>query len=69
MHRLLLPSSVVLVRALGVHRKAEMCGIIAVLLADASAHVNQMLCDGLTMLQHRGQGAVAESPARTRANA
>ena len=34
-----------------------MCGIAAILLADTSGHVNQMLFDALTMLQHRGQDA------------
>ncbi|KAL3807537.1 hypothetical protein ACHAXA_002576 [Cyclostephanos tholiformis] len=34
-----------------------MCGILGILLADDDAHVNQMLVDGLTVLQHRGQDA------------
>ncbi|GMI46352.1 hypothetical protein TrCOL_g3377 [Triparma columacea] len=34
-----------------------MCGIIGLLLADADENVNQMLFDGLTVLQHRGQDA------------
>lgn len=34
-----------------------MCGIIGLLLADPDLHVNQMLFDGLTVLQHRGQDA------------
>jgi len=34
-----------------------MCGILGILLADEDAHVNQMLFDGLTVLQHRGQDA------------
>lgn len=34
-----------------------MCGIIGLLLADEEAHVNQLLFDGLTVLQHRGQDA------------
>ncbi|ETW06944.1 amidophosphoribosyltransferase [Aphanomyces invadans] len=34
-----------------------MCGIIAVLLANKHEHCNQMLYDGLTVLQHRGQDA------------
>eukprot|EP00937_MAST-01D_sp_MAST-1D-sp2_P001156 g1156.t1 len=34
-----------------------MCGIIAVLLADPDAPACQLLYDGLTMLQHRGQDA------------
>jgi glutamine phosphoribosylpyrophosphate amidotransferase len=37
-----------------------MCGIIAVLLADPSAAVNQEIYDGLTSLQHRGQDAAGE---------
>jgi glutamate synthase domain-containing protein 1 len=38
-----------------------MCGIIAVLLADPSAAVNQEIYDGLTSLQHRGQDAAGMS--------
>jgi amidophosphoribosyltransferase len=34
-----------------------MCGIIALLLADEDAWVNQLIFDGLTVLQHRGQDA------------
>mmetsp|Transcript_7647 Transcript_7647/g.11971 ORF Transcript_7647/g.11971 Transcript_7647/m.11971 type:complete len:546 (-) Transcript_7647:1957-3594(-) len=34
-----------------------MCGIIGLLLANRNEHVNQMLFDGLTVLQHRGQDA------------
>ncbi|GKY93772.1 hypothetical protein MPSEU_000344400 [Mayamaea pseudoterrestris] len=34
-----------------------MCGIIGVLLADKDQFVNQLLYDGLTVLQHRGQDA------------
>lgn len=34
-----------------------MCGIIGLLLADENKFVNQMLFDGLTVLQHRGQDA------------
>lgn len=34
-----------------------MCGILGLLLADEDDHVNQMLFDGLTVLQHRGQDA------------
>ena len=34
-----------------------MCGIIAILLADEDAPACQLLYDGLTMLQHRGQDA------------
>lgn len=34
-----------------------MCGIIAILLANPHEHCNQGLYDGLTVLQHRGQGA------------
>lgn len=33
-----------------------MCGIIAILLANQNEHCNQGLYDGLTVLQHRGQG-------------
>jgi len=34
-----------------------MCGILGLLLADDDQNVNQMLFDGLTVLQHRGQDA------------
>jgi amidophosphoribosyltransferase len=34
-----------------------MCGIIGLLLANEEEHVNQLLFDGLTVLQHRGQDA------------
>lgn len=34
-----------------------MCGILGILLANEDKHVNQMLFDGLTVLQHRGQDA------------
>ncbi|GMH51633.1 hypothetical protein TL16_g01050, partial [Triparma laevis f. inornata] len=34
-----------------------MCGIIGILLANEDQHVNQMIFDGLTVLQHRGQDA------------
>lgn len=34
-----------------------MCGILGLLLADEDAQINQMLFDGLTVLQHRGQDA------------
>jgi amidophosphoribosyltransferase len=34
-----------------------MCGIIAILLGDTEEPCNQLLFDGLTVLQHRGQGA------------
>ncbi|KAG7336737.1 amidophosphoribosyltransferase [Nitzschia inconspicua] len=34
-----------------------MCGIIGLLLANKDQHVNQLLFDGLTVLQHRGQDA------------
>lgn len=33
-----------------------MCGILAALLGDPDTHVNQLIVDGLTVLQHRGQG-------------
>jgi len=36
-----------------------MCGILAALLGDADTHVNQLIVDGLTVLQHRGQGKQA----------
>mmetsp|Transcript_21920 Transcript_21920/g.49903 ORF Transcript_21920/g.49903 Transcript_21920/m.49903 type:complete len:553 (-) Transcript_21920:103-1761(-) len=34
-----------------------MCGAIGIILADEQANVNQMLFDGMTVLQHRGQDA------------
>mmetsp|Transcript_19738 Transcript_19738/g.27749 ORF Transcript_19738/g.27749 Transcript_19738/m.27749 type:complete len:489 (+) Transcript_19738:216-1682(+) len=34
-----------------------MCGILGLLLANEDQHVNQLLFDGLTVLQHRGQDA------------
>lgn len=34
-----------------------MCGIVALLLADKDAWVNQFIYDALTILQHRGQDA------------
>jgi len=37
-----------------------MCGILAILLADPSAAVNQDIYDGLTALQHRGQDAAGK---------
>lgn len=40
-----------------------MCGIIACLLANKYEHCNQFLLDGLTVLQHRGQGT--SEPAAT----
>ena len=33
-----------------------MCGIIATVLGDSTDNCNQVLLDGLTVLQHRGQG-------------
>ncbi len=35
---------------------SSMCGILAALLGDTDTHVNQLIVDGLTVLQHRGQG-------------
>lgn len=35
---------------------ATMCGILAALLGNPDTHVNQLIVDGLTVLQHRGQG-------------
>jgi len=43
-----------------------MCGIIGVLLANEEGHVNQMLFDGLTVLQHRGQDAAGMVTAERR---
>lgn len=34
-----------------------MCGILGLFLANENEHVNQLLFDGLTVLQHRGQDA------------
>lgn len=33
------------------------CGILGVLLSDSSAKVAQEICEGLSLLQHRGQDA------------
>jgi hypothetical protein len=44
------------------HSLSTMCGIIAVLLANKHEHCNQSLYDGLTVLQHRGQGAFPHGP-------
>lgn len=33
------------------------CAVVAVILADEQKHVNQMIFDALTVLQHRGQDA------------
>jgi hypothetical protein len=33
------------------------CGVVGVILADPNKHVNQMIFDALTVLQHRGQDA------------
>jgi hypothetical protein len=33
-----------------------MCGIVGILLGDEQSHVNQLIFDALTALQHRGQG-------------
>jgi len=41
----------------GLGRLRGGCAVMAVLLADESTHVNQMLFDALTVLQHRGQDA------------
>lgn len=38
----------------------RMCGIVAMLLADKAAVVNQCLYDALTSLQHRGQDAAGK---------
>ena len=43
-----------------------MCGIIGILLANPDADVNQMLYDGLTVLQHRGQDAAGMVTAERR---
>jgi len=43
-----------------------MCGIIGLLLADPDSHVNQLLFDGLTVLQHRGQDAAGMVTAERR---
>ena len=44
-----------------------MCGIIAVLLADEDLPACQLLYDGITMLQHRGQDAAGIVTCDTRA--
>jgi len=43
-----------------------MCGIIGILLANENEFVNQMLFDGLTVLQHRGQDAAGMVTAESR---
>jgi amidophosphoribosyltransferase len=43
-----------------------MCGIIGLLLANENEFVNQMLFDGLTVLQHRGQDAAGMVTAERR---
>eukprot|EP00977_Amphora_coffeiformis_P009679 scaffold2229_cov255-Amphora_coffeaeformis.AAC.5 len=43
-----------------------MCGIIGILLANEDEHVNQLLFDGLTVLQHRGQDAAGMVTAEQR---
>ncbi|CAB9526805.1 Amidophosphoribosyltransferase, chloroplastic (Fragment) [Seminavis robusta] len=43
-----------------------MCGIIGLLLADENQFVNQLLVDGLTVLQHRGQDAAGMVTAERR---
>ena len=43
-----------------------MCGIIGILLANQDSHVNQLLFDGLTVLQHRGQDAAGMVTAERR---
>ncbi len=37
--------------------KAIMCGIVAIVLANPALNVAQLLLDGMTALQHRGQDA------------
>ena len=43
-----------------------MCGIIGILLANERECVNQLLVDGLTVLQHRGQDAAGMVTAESR---
>lgn len=43
-----------------------MCGIVGLLLANQNEHVRQLLFDGLTVLQHRGQDAAGMVTAENR---